>query len=334
MIKIIDRTLSCLDNFSIDADSLKKLMLLLLKLNCDKLEISEKVYQAIKPLPPKEKFILRVHDICDLEKYPEFKEFVCESVHIDGDRRICKEFQMNSVGEMDQLGARTTTERIRLSGLDDILLSDYTNIFKKLKNVLKGPIEFCPMNRMKCATAIAMEWAFASDNAEIVTSFGSLNHYVPLEELIMALYMHHCPTNHSECRYFAKIRDLIENATHVPFAKHKAVIGKEIFQVESGIHVDGIMKNSLCYEPYNPELVGQKREIILGKKSGRASLTLKMKQLHLKLSELLLPQILQQVKELSIEKNDCVSDQEFIQIVNDVTRMNSIGAFTAKVREG
>lgn len=332
MIKIIDRTLSCLDSFSIDADSLKKMMLLLLKLNCDKIEISEKVYQAIKPLPPKRNFVLRVHNISDSEKYPEFREFVCENVHIDCDRMICKEIQVNSVGEIDQLGA--SVERIRLSGLDDALLSDYTNIFKKLKSTLKGSIEFCPMNRMKCATAIATEWAFASDDAEIVTSFGSLNNYAPLEEVIMALYMNHCLTNHSECRYFAKIRDLIEHVTHVSFAKHKAVIGKEIFQVESGIHVDGIMKNSRCYEPYNPELVGQKREIILGKKSGRASLTLKMKQLNLKLKETLLPQILQRVKELSIEKNDRVTDREFIQIVDDVAKMDCINTFNAEAREG
>ncbi|MFT8317385.1 MAG: hypothetical protein ABF651_03785 [Sporolactobacillus sp.] len=336
MIKIIDRTLSCLDNFSIGADSLKKLLFLLLKLNCDKIELSEKVYQAIKPLPPKVKFILRVHDISDSEKYPEVKEFICENAHIDADQRIYKEIQFDSVEELNQLDAQTSVGRIRISGLDDALISDYKNNFKKLNDVLKGPIEFCPMNRMKCATALAIEWAFASDSddAEIVTSFGSLNHYAPLEEVIMFLFMHHCLTNHSKCCYFAKIRDLIEEVTHVPFAKHKAVIGKEIFQVESGIHVDGIMKNPHCYEPYNPELVGQKREIILGKKSGRASLTLKMKQLHLMLNEALLPQMLQRVKKLSIEKNDHVTDQEFIKIVNDVTKMNCSHTFTAEAREG
>ncbi|MCL1632538.1 hypothetical protein M3N64_11475, partial [Sporolactobacillus sp. CPB3-1] len=194
--------------------------------------------------------------------------------------------------------------------------------------------EFSPTNRMHCATAIVMEWVLASENAEIVTSFGSMNGYASLEEIIMALFVHHCQTNKSDCRYLAEIRDLIENMTHVPFAKHKPVIGREIFQVESGIHVDGIMKNSYCYEPYNPERVGQKREIILGKKSGRASLTLKMKKLHMKLCDCLLPQILQQVKELAVEKNDHVTDHEFIRIVNDVSRNNSVSSLTSEAREG
>ena len=61
----------------------------------------------------------------------------------------------------------------------------------------------------------------------------------------------------------------------------QAVIGSALFDVESGVHVDGIAKNRQCYEPFAPELVGASRHIVVGKHSGKQALKIKLDELGL-----------------------------------------------------
>jgi 2-isopropylmalate synthase len=60
-------------------------------------------------------------------------------------------------------------------------------------------------------------------------------------------------------------------AQELPFRipSNKAIIGENIFAHESGIHTDGILKNSFTYEPFPPELVGTQRALLIGDSSGR-----------------------------------------------------------------
>lgn len=61
---------------------------------------------------------------------------------------------------------------------------------------------------------------------------------------------------------------LEENASYnVP--NNKAIVGKNVFAHESGIHTDGVIKNPMTYEPYPPEKVGAKRKFIIGDSSGK-----------------------------------------------------------------
>ena len=56
-----------------------------------------------------------------------------------------------------------------------------------------------------------------------------------------------------------------------PISPHAPVIGSAIWQVASGLHVDGVAKEPRTYEPFLPELVGAARELRLGPQSGRAA---------------------------------------------------------------
>ncbi len=53
---------------------------------------------------------------------------------------------------------------------------------------------------------------------------------------------------------------------------HKPLFGSDIFRHESGIHVDGILKDASTYELFPPEKVGGHRELVPGKHSGRAAI--------------------------------------------------------------
>src|SRR5277367_950107 len=66
---------------------------------------------------------------------------------------------------------------------------------------------------------------------------------------------------------------LLSEITGVAVAPNKAVVGSNAFAHEAGIHQDGILKNTLTYEIISPEEVGvPKRQLVLGKHSGRNAL--------------------------------------------------------------
>jgi 2-isopropylmalate synthase len=66
---------------------------------------------------------------------------------------------------------------------------------------------------------------------------------------------------------------LLSEITGVAVAPNKAVVGSNAFAHEAGIHQDGILKNPLTYEIISPEEVGvPKRQLVLGKHSGRNAL--------------------------------------------------------------
>jgi len=66
---------------------------------------------------------------------------------------------------------------------------------------------------------------------------------------------------------------LLTEITGVAVAPNKAVVGSNAFAHEAGIHQDGILKNPLTYEIISPEEVGvPKRQLVLGKHSGRNAL--------------------------------------------------------------
>ncbi len=64
---------------------------------------------------------------------------------------------------------------------------------------------------------------------------------------------------------FAKFMDK-EMGIRVP--RNKAVVGRNIFAHESGIHTAGVIKNPFTYEAYLPEVVGGKRQLLIGDSSG------------------------------------------------------------------
>jgi len=60
------------------------------------------------------------------------------------------------------------------------------------------------------------------------------------------------------------ISKLVARLTGVYIQPNKAIVGENAFAHESGIHSDGIIKNSATYEPMTPELVGRTRKFVIG----------------------------------------------------------------------
>ncbi len=66
---------------------------------------------------------------------------------------------------------------------------------------------------------------------------------------------------------------------------HKAIVGRNAFSHEAGIHQDGVLKNALTYEIMTPQSVGvESNKLVMGKHSGRHALSVKLKELGYDLS--------------------------------------------------
>lgn len=66
----------------------------------------------------------------------------------------------------------------------------------------------------------------------------------------------------------AEFATFIEQNVGLRVPDNKAVVGRNVFAHESGIHTAGVIKNPFIYEPYPPELVGARRKLIIGATSG------------------------------------------------------------------
>ncbi len=128
---------------------------------------------------------------------------------------------------------------------------------------------------------------------------------------------------------------LVEELSGVPIPPNKAWVGYNAFSHEAGIHTHGILANTLTYEPIQPAVVGRRRQMILGKHTGKAALVEKLKERGLRTTDLLLLDLLYRVKVepgsrtkedlrrflkeyRSIFESPGLSDEEFWTIVDAV----------------
>ena len=79
---------------------------------------------------------------------------------------------------------------------------------------------------------------------------------------------------------------LVSAVTSFPVQYNKAIVGRNAFAHESGIHQDGMLKNAQTYEIMTPESVGvSKTSLVMGKHSGRNAFRTKLKELGYQLGD-------------------------------------------------
>ncbi len=97
--------------------------------------------------------------------------------------------------------------------------------------------------------------------------------------------------------------------------RNKAIVGKNAFAHEAGIHQDGMLKEPSTYEIMRPEDVGfEKTDLVLGKHSGRAALADRAQALGFHLSGEQLQEVFQQFKELADKKKE-IYDGDLVALI-------------------
>jgi len=135
-----------------------------------------------------------------------------------------------------------------------------------------------------------------------------------LEEIVMALKVRSdvfssYETNINTKEIYPASR-LIANITGIEPQPNKAIVGKNAFAHESGIHQDGVLKNKETYEIIRPEDIGLDMEdtLVLGKHSGRAAFKSKLEKLGFILEDEKLQSTFARFKELADKKKDLYDD--------------------------
>jgi 2-isopropylmalate synthase len=109
---------------------------------------------------------------------------------------------------------------------------------------------------------------------------------------------------------------LVSAVTSFPVQYNKAIVGRNAFAHESGIHQDGMLKHTQTYEIMTPESVGvQKTSLVMGKHSGRAAFRNKLEELGYELSDNQFQDAFERFKDLADRKKH-VYDEDIEALVD------------------
>jgi 2-isopropylmalate synthase len=114
-----------------------------------------------------------------------------------------------------------------------------------------------------------------------------------------------------------RLSHTVSRATGFPVQFNKAIVGKNAFAHESGIHQDGMLKNAQTYEIMTPESVGQgATNLVMGKHSGRHAFKEKLRDLGYELSDNAMQDAFERFKALADRKKH-VYDEDIAALVDD-----------------
>jgi 2-isopropylmalate synthase len=144
-----------------------------------------------------------------------------------------------------------------------------------------------------------------------------------LEEIVMALNVRRDCLPYDtgvQTEELYPTSQLLTEITGVAVQPNKAIVGRNAFAHEAGIHQHGVMSNPLCYEIMTPESVGVPgTRIVLGKHSGRRALAKRYEELGFKLNRTELDDAYSRFTELADRKKN-IYDQDLVSLVAEGRR--------------
>ena len=217
---------------------------------------------------------------------------------------IMKNSPPNSVGVVDTMGCA--------------LPQTIQYLVRKMKKLTGGiPVEVHTHNDF--GMAVATEIAGITAGAEVIHScvngLGERTGNAAAEELMVAMKILLGTDNDYKLDKLMELCNLVEEISGVPLPANKPVAGTRNYTRESGIGVDLVIKEPLAMFATDPRYFGRKGDIVLGKKSGKASVEYFLDQLNIQVSDAAVAEILDQVKSMGAEKRRLLTLDEFKTIV-------------------
>ncbi len=222
-------------------------------------------------------------------------------------RAVMNESPPDSIGIVDTMGC-ATPEAIKY-------------MVRWVKDMTGLPIEIHTHNDF--GMGVATEPAAVTAGAEVVHScgngLGERTGNAVLEELMLGLDLLYGYDTGYKLEKLPELGELLAKLSNIPIARNKPVLGSGNFIRESGIGIQYVMHDPLVMFGTHPALTGRSGEVVLGKKSGKASIEYKLAELALgEVADQQSSEILARVKQKGMEKRDILNDQEFTQIVQEV----------------
>src|SRR5882672_2065019 len=204
--------------------------------------------------------------------------------------------------------------------------SEYTRIIQTLKtrvpNIDHAPISVHCHNDLGLAVAnsLAAVDAGARQIECTINGIGERAGNASLEEIVMALRVRRdlMPYEYGvTTEEIFRSSQTLSNITGVMVQPNKAVVGKNAFAHEAGIHQHGMLKNRITYEIMTPESVGVKaNSIVLGKHSGRHALNKKYEEMGYTLSRPELDKAYKLFTKLADQKKE-IFEEDLMAILHD-----------------
>ena len=218
---------------------------------------------------------------------------------------------------------------------------EFGELIKKLRENVEGAdrVVFSTHCQNDLGLATANSLAGAKNGARqlecTINGIGERAGNASLEEVVMSLALKG-PTHFSGGPGTGKLHTAINTVHITPTSKmvseytgmicqpHKAIVGANAFQHESGIHQDGMIKNKSTYEIMTPESIGLMRGdaqsgagIVLGKHSGRNAVGTRLRELGYDLDLDKLNSVFKRFKEVAEKKKGGLEDEDLEALVID-----------------
>ncbi len=159
------------------------------------------------------------------------------------------------------------------------------------------------------ANSLAAVRAGASQVHVTVNGIGERTGNTSLEEFVMACMNLYSFTTGINRAALYRASNLVSEMTGFPVPCNKAIVGKNAFGHESGIHTHGILSEPSTYEPFDPASVGRQRWLQAGKHAGRHGIEAQLRMMGIHLSSQEIDSVVRKVKEIG-DKGHAVSDRE------------------------
>lgn len=168
------------------------------------------------------------------------------------------------------------------------------------------------------ANSLASVEAGATEVQVTLNGIGERSGNASLEQTVMGLEgLYNINTNINK-QYLSEASKIVARATECDVPPWTPVIGGNAFAHEAGIHAHGILSKPETFEPYTPEMVGQRRRIVIGKHSGKASIEQAIGFLGFEqVSAEDLSKIVNRIKETAAHKKR-LYDEDLIVISNQI----------------
>ena len=194
------------------------------------------------------------------------------------------------------------------------------SLMNRVPNIDKAVISIHCHNDLGLAVAnsLAAVQAGAGQIECTINGIGERAGNCALEEVVMAMRtrgdFYSCDTRINS-RKLVPTSQLIASITGMHVQRNKAIVGKNAFAHEAGIHQDGMLKERTTYEIMRPEDVGlEKTDLVLGKHSGRAALADRALTLGYHLNNDQIKIVFEQFKKLADEKKE-VYDGDIVALI-------------------
>lgn len=173
---------------------------------------------------------------------------------------------------------------------------------------------------MAVANALAAVSAGARQVECTINGIGERAGNASLEEIVMAMRVRPDRFDYETGVVGEQIfaaSQMLSEITGVPVQPNKAIIGRNAFAHEAGIHQDGMLKNPLTYEIMTPKSVGvPDSKLVLGKHSGRHALSIRCEQLGYEFDRRALDDIYRRFVRLA-DKIKHVEDHHLLELIRD-----------------